>query len=107
MRKLIFLLITFSAILSSCTKNENSGKACNRDNTATLTVSNSSSNPYRITIDGRTVGTLSGYSTQTFTEKAGVWNMRATQVSGYLFTPTIVTDTKAIEACENWQWFIP
>jgi hypothetical protein len=107
MKNLFLALLISSALLSSCTKSANSGKACDRDNTAIIAVSNNSSNPYQFSIDGQTLGTLAGYSTETFTHPSGTWNMKATQLSGYIFTPTVVTDVKTVDACEEWTWAVP
>jgi hypothetical protein len=110
MKKLFFLLMVSASLFSACSKdgkNGTSGKACERDNTATITVTNTSSNPYTFSIDGITKGTLSGYSTRTFTEEAGAWNLRAVQQSGYLFTPTVATDNPIVDACEEWTWQFP
>ncbi len=111
MKKYI-LMLTISTIFfaGSCKKDGGNGKnslPCERDNTATITVTNTSSNPYSFYIDGVLKGTLSGYSTRTFTENAGAWNLRAEQQSGYLFTPTIRTDNPIVDACEEWTWQFP
>ena len=55
----------------------------------TIRIISKSSNPYKISINGEVVGTMDGYETYEHQVSPGYYHIKAVQVSGYAFSPTI------------------
>jgi hypothetical protein len=99
---ILFLLIV------SCAK-ENNQPSCEVYKTGTITISNSSSNPYKIYIDGVFQIQLSGGSISQELEinEGNGRELYAVQVSGYLFYPTEKQTTLNVVRCSSYNWQIP
>jgi hypothetical protein len=106
------LAILFSAILliSSCAKNDADNQPdCERNNYGYLTVSNSSNNPYDVYVSGLFVRRVQGNSVvqNIVVYQGNGITLRAEQVSGYVFYPTIVTTSGNFIECSTYSWQIP
>jgi hypothetical protein len=95
-------------MLFACKKDEIKPD-CETNKYGTVTVSNSSSNPYKLYIDDVYYGQLSGGSiTQNIKLNEG--NNRklyVLQVSGYLLYPTERTTYFNVISCSSYTWQIP
>jgi hypothetical protein len=98
------LLIPF---LSSCESSNE--RDCEVNKYGTIQISNSSSNPYDIWIDGVFQGTINGknISTQIKVDEGDNHKLYAKQVSGYLLYPTEKTEYLSVIRCSNYSWMIP
>ena len=56
---------------------------------ATIKIVNKSSNPYQISINGDVIGNLGGGRTYEKEVEPGYYHIKAVQVSGYMFSPTV------------------
>ena len=56
---------------------------------ATIKIVNKSSNPYQISINGDVIGNLGGGRTYEKEVDPGYYHIKAVQVSGYMFSPTV------------------
>lgn len=56
---------------------------------AIITIISKSSNPYQISINGKVIGTMDGYETYEYQCSPGYYHIKAVQVSGYAFSPTV------------------
>ena len=54
-----------------------------------IKIISKSSNPYKISINGEVIGTMSGYETYEHQVSPGYYHIKAVQVSGYAFSPTV------------------
>ena len=102
MKKALIILL-FATSLLAC-KSE-----CEKSKKGTITVSNSSSNPYDFYIDGVFQVRLSGNS---ISEKIKVSQgdkrvFYVKQVSGYLLYPTERTKEFNVVSCSDYDWQIP
>lgn len=95
--------------LAGCSKDEMSQESCERNKTGTVTVSNSSSNPYDIYINGTYRLRLGGgqISEQITLNEGNGTNLQAEQVSGFVLYPTIKQKQANIVRCSNYTWQIP
>lgn len=110
MKKLFFLLISTSLLLNSCAKDDSlTDPACEQQNYGTITVSNSSSNPYDFYIDNVYIQRINGGSiTQEIQISEGNGRLvRATQVSGYVLYPTVVESSFNVISCSDYTWQVP
>ncbi len=110
MKKLFFLLFLLSiGIFQSCDSSNDNLEPCEVNKTGTLTISNSSSNPYDVYIDNVFKGRLAGGTiSQKITVDEGNGRVfYAEQVSGYLLFPTTKTSTTNIIRCNDYTWQIP
>jgi hypothetical protein len=101
----MLMLLVF---MSSCSKSETL-KPCEVDKTGTIIVSNSSSNPYNVYVDGAFKLQLAGGTISqkiTLTEGNGR-QLYAEQVSGFLFYPTTKTTNFNVVRCTDYSWQIP
>ena len=64
----------------------------------TLQLTNNSSNPYSISIDGVSKGTMNGNSSKEFKLDEGSHSVSATQQSGYIIYPTVFSGTINIQS---------
>lgn len=106
--KLSTIFSTLLLLIASCGK-DTYQPACETNKTGTITISNSSSNPYNIYIDGVYQIQLSGGSVSkklTITEGNGR-QLYAVQVSGYLLYPTERQSTFNVLSCTDYSWQIP
>lgn len=92
--------------------------ACSKDETktpdpvdpcpnGTIRFTNTSSNPYKIYIDGEFRTTLSGNHHIDYEVKKGSHDLRALQASGYVLYPTEKTVTISIGGCEDKEFIFP
>jgi len=107
MRKVILVLVAM-VLLFAC-KKEEPKEDCEIYKYGTITISNSSTNPYDIYIDDVLKGRLEGGK---ITEKVKIneGNSRklyAVQVSGYLLYPTEKTTYFNVISCNDYSWQIP
>lgn len=54
-----------------------------------IKIISKSKNPYQISINGEVIGTMDGYETYEHQVSPGYYHIKAVQVSGYAFSPTI------------------
>ena len=80
---------------------------CVANNSTRIEFVCTSDNPYDVYVNNTFVVRLNGGTSQTYTFNAGFKNLRAEQVSGYVFTPTIAEATVAGEQCKAYQWVFP
>lgn len=106
-----FIIISLFAatMLSACQKNEETKPECERNKTGTITISNSSSNPYDIYIDDKFQIRLDGnhISSGILIQEGNDRKLYAQQVSGYVLYPTKRTDYFNVLRCSNYSWQIP
>lgn len=104
----ILYMLIFALFMSSCSESEKL-EPCEVNRTGTITVSNSSSNPYNVYVDGVFKIQLAGGSiSQKITISEGNGRqLYAEQVSGYLFYPTTKTSTFNVVRCTDYSWQIP
>jgi len=92
MKKLFFIALA-SIAFASCQKS-----TTNPTCSGTITISNNTKDPYSIMINNVPQGNVSGYSIQAFNKcDKGTYNMIFTQLSGYVFTPSIYTATIVLD----------
>lgn len=64
----------------------------------TLQLTNNSSNPYSISIDGVSKGTMNGNTSKEFKLEEGSHSVSATQQSGYVLYPTVFSGSVNIQS---------
>jgi len=98
----LMMLTTFS----SCNKEDSD---CETYKYGTITVSNSSSNPYNIYIDDVFKMELSGgsISTEIEIDEGNSRKLYAEQVSGYILYPTTREEFFNVVRCSDYSWQIP
>lgn len=63
-------------------------------------LASNSSNPYRVEVNGKFLATIAGYGAYNdFNFPVGTYTFKVTQLSGYIFSPTIVTYTRTVSKC--------
>jgi hypothetical protein len=76
--------------------------------TAVLLFTNTSSNPYNVYVNGIYFGSVSGKTSKSVTVNEGnSVTLKAEQVSGYVFYPTIKTSTTNFVRCSSYSWQFP
>jgi hypothetical protein len=100
--KKLFLLLTIAALFSSCTK-EMLQKSCEKNNEATLSITNSTGDKYKIYINQSFKQEI-GAGTVKITVPAGAVDVGAEQATGYTFYPTRKGTSIQIEACGHGSW---
>jgi len=100
----MLLAITFYGCEKESNNNDDANPICT---SGELTISNSSSNPYSIKVNGLYKAIVQGGSVNEFSINVGFHSLKAEQVSGYVLYPTIVESTVTIEGCEKYAWQIP
>lgn len=107
MKKLLPILFLL-AVFSSCKKKE-TRPDCEIKKYGTITVSNSSANPYDIYVDGVFKMRLNGNSISTKIQinEGNARLLHAKQVSGYLVYPTEVSGNFNVLSCSDYAWQIP
>ena len=103
MKKLFLLTAIICTMLIGCTKEI----TCQQNNTGTLNVSCTSSNPYNISVDGVNEGTIAGNGSNSYQITTGTHTVIATQQSGYTLIPTIKTAQITISRCESSSFAFP
>lgn len=110
MKKYILILIAFAGIsvLSSC-KKDDVKPDCEVNKYATVTISNNSSNPYKIYIGNVFKVELKGGSISRAIKVNEGNNIKfyAVQMSGYILYPTEKTSYFNIVSCSDYSWQIP
>lgn len=103
--KILLATLLILPMLQSCQKEE----ACENSKIGTITISNNSSNPYDVYVDGSFETRLSGNTiSQEISIKEGNNRMLyAIQVSGFLIYPTERNKELNIVRCSNYSWQIP
>lgn len=74
---------------------------CDKNNYGSVTVRNTSSNPYDLYIDGNYHDRFSGGSAKVVKVSGGTHTFRAVQVSGYMFTATVKQSQLNVIKCNN------
>jgi hypothetical protein len=105
---LILIVISSTIVISSCKKTETKPD-CEINKYGTITVSNSSSNPYNFYIDGVFQIQLKGgaISTKININEGNSRKLYAEQVSGYILYPTTKTEYLNVIKCSDYGWQIP
>jgi hypothetical protein len=105
------LLICVTLIFSFCSKSEPQPEEkpeCEKEKYGTVTISNTSTNPYEIKVDGVVKITIAGKAVEKIQVKEGNGRaLLATQKSGYVFTPTEVLKNLNVIKCSEYSWQIP
>lgn len=103
----IFFLGLF--VMLSCEKKEESKPECEKNKSGTITISNSSSNPYDIYIDDKFQIRLDGnhISSEILIQKGNDRKLYAERVSGYTLYPTKRTEYSNVVRCSDYSWQIP
>jgi hypothetical protein len=109
MKKILFSLSTIIIFFIFSCKKEEPKPDCEVNKYGTVTISNSSSNPYDVYIDGSYIMQLSGgtISTKIKVNEGNNRKFYAKQVSGYLLYPTEKTEYVNILRCSDYGWQIP
>ena len=105
---LILVTICFSLFLfASCESNNTND--CEVNKYGTIQVSNSSTDPYDIWVDGTYQGRVNGkgLTNQIRIYEGNNVKLYAKQVSGFLFFPTEKTDFFNVVRCSKYSWMIP
>ena len=104
--KKVLIIIAVSLLLFSCDK-EKDKKACERNNTFSIELINSKTDPYEIYVNEKYVGTIAGKDKQTFDISAGYFKITFKQKSGYLLYPSVYDMTDTYSACERYYKVFP
>lgn len=93
----------------SCDSSKDNLSPCEVNKTGTVTISNSSTNPYDIYIDNVYKGRLAGgtISQKITVDEGNGREFYAEQVSGYLLYPTTKRSTTNVIRCTDYTWQIP
>lgn len=94
--KMIIFTLLLTITIIGCSK-----EPCEKDKTAEVRMTNISSDPYNIYIDGYFQTTLSGNTYKDYTTKEGSHTFKAVQQSGYVLYPTEKQLTENVEACND------
>ena len=94
--------------INSC-KKSNPKADCEINKYGTITISNSSSNPYKIYVDDIFQMQISGgsISNKIKIKEGNNRKLYAEQVSGYRLYPTTKTNSFNVISCSNYSWQIP
>ncbi|NOJ29399.1 MAG: hypothetical protein DA328_04445 [Nitrososphaeraceae archaeon] len=114
-RTLYFIIFLFAFFSLSCNKsddpdpqNPDNIEDCEKRKVGRLTITNTSKNPYDLSIDGQHVARLAGNSMYPPTEyMEGAHDLKVVQVSGYIIYPTIVETRANIIRCKDYSWVVP
>ncbi len=103
--RFVFFLTISGLVLTSCEKKPD----CEVNKTGTITISNSSSNPYDIYINGIHKVQLkgNGISSEITISEGNDRELYARQVSGYILYPTERTEYFNVVRCSDYSWQIP
>lgn len=101
-------LLALIILFASCEK-EPSKPDCEVKKYGTVTISNSSSNPYDIYVDNVLKLQLPGgsISTKINVDEGNNRKLYAKQVSGYLLFPTERSTSFNVISCSEYSWQIP
>ncbi len=105
--KIIISLATILIFLVSC-KKDTDPVSCEESKNAELIISNSSSDPYDIYIDGNLIYRLHGFmTTEGLTITEGEREAKVIQVSGFEDNPLEFVNPIDAIRCEKYIWVIP
>ena len=91
------LLSIIVVFISSCLKSGGSIK-----------IINNSDNPYSITLNGTSKGTINGHETKNLVSiTAGTYTITVTQLSGYLIYPSVYSTSLTLENGKTYNWSFP
>ncbi|NOY50458.1 MAG: hypothetical protein GXO88_07850 [Chlorobi bacterium] len=108
MKRVLFLIPLLVLFISSCSKQAAEKRECERENIGYVTITNTSKNPYDISIDGVYKFQLAGNTfKEDIKESAGFHDYKAVQVSGYILYPTVKKTTFSTWICKKSSWVIP
>ncbi len=111
MKNLKSILFAFAicTVFNSCTKKAPAKSDCEIYKYGTITISNSSSNPYDIDIDGVFQVRLNGgnISAKIKLYEGNNRLLHCKQVSGYLLFPTEKSSNFNVISCSDYTWQIP
>ncbi|HRD82098.1 MAG TPA: hypothetical protein PLL53_15170 [Saprospiraceae bacterium] len=99
MQSFVFLLFMGIALLT--------GTGCDKEEIGSVKFSNTSTNPYQLIINGESRGEFSGGSWRIFELKAGYYELRAEQVSGFILFPTVKTGEIWVKDGDYLEWSFP
>ena len=101
-------LLLVGTIMTSCTKEESEQIECESEDIGYMTITNTSENPYKVSIDGVFAFSLEGNTFKDDYElSSGYHGFKAEQISGYLIYPTVVEFNQTIVQCEKRSWVFP
>ena len=102
-------IVVFVGSITSCEKKDETKPECEVNKTGTITISNSSSNPYDIYIDDQFEMRIEGnnISSKIELQEGNNRKLYAQQVSGYLLYPTERTKYFNVVRCSDYSWQIP
>lgn len=98
MKHLLTIILTIGLLFAGCTDKDE----CTN---GTIRFFCTSSNPYICEINGVVKGTVPANSFIDFTVPEGTHSVRATQQSGYILFPTVVTNS--VFGCQTTQFTFP
>lgn len=73
----------------------------------TLKITNNSSNPYTLTLDGINKGTINGNTSKEFKLDEGAHSVSTTQISGYVLYPSVFANTINVYSGQESVWSFP
>jgi hypothetical protein len=110
MKQVLLALSVAVVLLTGCKKDEENHNSSSNDcnGYGTMTVSNTSSNPYHVYVNGIYQTDVPGNRLVEFNiYKGSNTVLYALQASGYLLYPTEKTSYFNIVGCEEYGWQIP
>lgn len=107
MKQVLFITLVLSTLFS-CQKDESFAERCYEEQIGFFTITNQSTNPYDVWIDGQLVGRLDGQKfISDYEVAAGTHSVYVKQVSGYLLFPTEITKSFTLTACQELGFVFP
>ena len=108
MKKLTLIILFFAIILNGCSKEGAEQIECESLNIGYMDITNTSSNPYAVYVDGSLHFILYGNTYKNDYElSVGSHEIIAEQQSGYLLFPTVRTLNTYITECNHSSWVFP
>lgn len=103
-----FYLLFALGVFAGCTKDEAPLLECERSEVALVDLICKSNYQYEVTLDGAWLATFYGKSELIDVEvPQGYHTLTATQQSGYILYPTIVTKNYNLESCKTFSFTFP
>ena len=97
MKYFTFLLLFSFSVIAGCIKDE----------TGSVRFRNTSTNPYKLSINGESKGEFGGGTSRIIDLDAGSYTLKAEQVSGFILYPTIKTGQISVSGGDILEWSFP